>query len=304
MIYNSIQELIGRTPVVKLSGLEKGMAEIYVKLESFNPGGSVKDRIALNIIETMEEEGLLKEGDTIVEPTSGNTGIGIAMVSAAKGYNAILTMPETMSLERRKILLAYGAKIVLTEGSKGMKGAIEKAEDLVATNDGYVMLRQFENENNPKSHEKTTAKEIIEDFKDGLDALVAGVGTGGTITGLSRSLKGQFENLKIVAIEPYDSPVISKGTAGPHKIQGIGAGFVPKTLDTNVLDEIITVKTEEAFEKARMIAKKYGILVGISGGAALFGAFETAKKLGEGKKVLVILPDTGERYLSTELFEA
>lgn len=304
MIYNSIQELIGRTPVVKLSGLEKGMAEIYVKLESFNPGGSVKDRIALNIIETMEEEGLLKEGDTIVEPTSGNTGIGIAMVSAAKGYNAILTMPETMSLERRKILLAYGAKIVLTEGSKGMKGAIEKAEDLVATNDGYVMLRQFENENNPKSHEKTTAKEIIEDFKDGLDALVAGVGTGGTITGLSRSLKGQFENLKIVAIEPYDSPVISKGTAGPHKIQGIGAGFVPKTLDTNVLDEIITVKTEEAFDKARMIAKKYGILVGISGGAALFGAFETAKKLGEGKKVLVILPDTGERYLSTELFEA
>lgn len=304
MIYNSIQELIGRTPVVKLSGLEKGMAEIYVKLESFNPGGSVKDRIALNIIETMEEEGLLKEGDTIVEPTSGNTGIGIAMVSAAKGYNAILTMPETMSLERRKILLAYGAKIVLTEGSKGMKGAIEKAEELVTTNEGYVMLRQFENQNNPKSHEKTTAKEIIEDFKDGLDALVAGVGTGGTITGLSRSLKAQFENLKVVAIEPHDSPVISKGTAGPHKIQGIGAGFVPKTLDTKLLDEIITVKTEEAFEKARMIAKKYGILVGISGGAALFGAFETAKKLGEGKKVLVILPDTGERYLSTELFEA
>lgn len=304
MIYNSIQELIGRTPVVKLSGLEKGMAEIYVKLESFNPGGSVKDRIALNIIETMEEEGLLKEGDTIVEPTSGNTGIGIAMVSAAKGYNAILTMPETMSLERRKILLAYGAKIVLTEGSKGMKGAIEKAEELVTTNEGYVMLRQFENENNPKSHEKTTAKEIIEDFKDGLDALVAGVGTGGTITGLSRSLKAQFENLKVVAIEPHDSPVISKGTAGSHKIQGIGAGFVPKTLDTNVLDEIITVKTEEAFDKARMMAKKYGILVGISGGAALFGAFETAKKLGEGKKVLVILPDTGERYLSTELFEA
>ncbi|WP_099191081.1 cysteine synthase A [Tepidibacter mesophilus] len=301
MIYNNIGELIGNTPLVKLNKLvDENMADIYIKLEYFNPGGSVKDRIALNMIEEMEKRGQLKSGYTIVEPTSGNTGIGIAMVGAYKGYKVNLVMPETMSIERRKILKAYGAEIVLTEGSKGMKGAIDKANELVNKNDNYVILSQFDNMDNPDMHRKTTAIEIIKDLDSNIDAFVSGVGTGGTITGIGEVLKEEIDNIKIYAIEPNDSPVLSGGSAGPHKIQGIGAGFIPKVLNTDIIDEVITVSTEESYNISRELAKKEGLFLGISCGAAVFGAIEVAKKLGKGKNVVVIAPDTGERYLSVD----
>lgn len=303
MLYNNIYETIGETPLVRLNKIvDENSAEIYVKVEFFNPGGSVKDRIALSMIEAAEKEGLLKEGDTIIEPTSGNTGIGLAMVSAAKGYKLILVMPETMSIERRKILKAYGAELILTEGAKGMKGAVEKATEL-ANENGYFMPMQFENINNPIIHMKTTALEILKDTEGKIDVFVAGVGTGGTVTGVGEILKKENKEIKIVAVEPEASPVLSGGNPGPHKIQGIGAGFIPKILNMEVIDEIIKVSNENAFEYAREIAKKEGILVGISSGAALYAAVQKAKELGKGKRVVVLLPDTGERYLSTELFD-
>ncbi|SHF23098.1 cysteine synthase A [Thermoanaerobacter uzonensis DSM 18761] len=303
MIANNVFELIGKTPVVKLNKIvEKEWAEIYLKLEFFNPGGSVKDRVAFSMIEKAEKEGKLKKGSVIIEPTSGNTGIGLAMVGAAKGYKVIIVMPDTMSMERRMLLTAYGAEVVLTPGKFGMEGAIKKAEELVRQNKNYFMPQQFENFANPLIHEETTAKEIIEDFNEGLDAFVAGVGTGGTITGVGKKLKSKFSNIKIIAVEPFSAAVLSGKEPGPHKIQGIGAGFIPKVLDQNVIDEVIAVKDEDAFEVTRLLAKKEGILGGISTGASLWAAIEVAKKLGKGKKVLAIAPDSGERYLSTQLF--
>ena len=302
MIYENIVQTIGKTPIVRINSVrEEGMAEIYAKLEFFNPGGSVKDRIAANMILGMQKEGALKKGDVIVEPTSGNTGIGAAMAGVALGYKVVLVMPETMSIERRKLQKAYGAELVLTEGAKGMKGAIEKATELVREK-GYVMLSQFENKFNPQAHELTTAKEIMDDF-GGLDAFVAGVGTGGTLSGTARALKANGYKTKIIAVEPNDSAVISGEKPGPHKIQGIGAGFIPATLDTACIDEIERVDNDEAFEAARKLAKEDGILLGISGGAALAAAVKVAKRLGKGKKVLFIAPDNGERYLSTPLYE-
>ena len=301
-IANNVSELIGNTPVVKLNKIvEDGSAEVYLKLEYMNPGSSVKDRIALAMIETAEEKGLLKPGSTIVEPTSGNTGIGLAWVAAAKGYKAILVMPDTMSMERRNLLKAYGAQLILTPGKEGMKGAIAKAEEL-ANENGYFMPQQFKNEANPEVHRQTTGKEIFEQMGDQLDAFISGIGTGGTITGAGDVLRQKYKDIKIVAVEPADSPVLSGGTPGPHKIQGIGAGFVPDTLNTDIYDEIIKVENEQAFEQARQAAKEEGILGGISAGAAIFAALEVAKKLGKGKKVLAIIPDNGERYLSTPLY--
>ena len=303
MIYENIVQTVGKTPVVKINSVhEKGMAEIYAKLEFFNPGGSVKDRIAASMILGMQKEGTLKKGDVIVEPTSGNTGVGVAMVAAALGYKVVLVMPETMSVERRKLQKAYGAELVLTEGAKGMKGAIEKASELVREK-GYVMLSQFENKFNPQAHELTTAREIMDDFKE-LDAFVSGVGTGGTLSGVAKALKANGYNTKIIAVEPNDSAVISGEKPGPHKIQGIGAGFIPATLDTSYIDEIERVENDEAFETARKLAKEEGILLGISGGAALAAAVKVAKRLGKGKKVRFIAPDNGERYLSPPLYEA
>jgi len=303
MIANNVFELIGKTPVVKLNKIvEKEWAEIYLKLEFFNPAGSVKDRVAFSMIEKAEKEGKLKKGSVIIEPTSGNTGIGLAMVGAAKGYKVIIVMPDTMSMERRMLLAAYGAEVVLTPGKLGMEGAIKKAEELVRQNKNYFMPQQFENFANPLIHEETTAKEIIEDFNEGLDVFVAGVGTGGTITGVGKILKNKFSNIKIIGVEPYSAAVLSGKEPGPHKIQGIGAGFIPKVLDKNVIDEVIAVKDEDAFEVTRLLAKKEGILGGISTGASLWAAIEVAKKLGKGKKVLAIAPDSGERYLSTQLF--
>lgn len=303
MIYENIVQTIGKTPIVRINSVrEEGMAEIYAKLEFFNPGGSVKDRIAASMILGMQKEGTLKKGDIIVEPTSGNTGIGVAMACAALGFKVVLVMPETMSIERRKLQAAFGAQFVLTEGAKGMKGAIEKANELVREK-GYVMLSQFENKFNPQAHELTTAKEIMDDFKE-LDAFVAGVGTGGTLSGTARALKANGYKTKIVAVEPNDSAVISGEKPGPHKIQGIGAGFIPATLETAYIDEIERVDNDEAFEAARKLAKDEGILLGISGGAALAAAVKVAKRLGKGKKVLFIAPDNGERYLSTLLYEA
>jgi cysteine synthase len=302
MIFNNIYETIGNTPLVKLNRLtDKNMAEVFVKVEFFNPGGSVKDRIALSMIEAAEREGLLKEGQTIIEPTSGNTGIGIAMVAAAKGYRVIFVMPETMSIERRKLMKAFGAEFVLTEGAKGMPGAIEMAEKLAKEN-GYFMPQQFENIANPAIHMKTTALEIIRQTEGKVDAFVAGVGTGGTVTGVGTIIKKELPEVKVIAVEPTDSPVLSEGRKGPHKIQGIGAGFIPEILDVKVIDEIATITNEEAFETAREVAKKEGILVGISSGAAIAAALKKAKELGAGKRIVVIAPDTGERYLSTELF--
>ncbi|HDR3330618.1 MULTISPECIES: cysteine synthase A [Bacillus] len=299
----SVSELIGKTPIVKLNRIvESDSADIYLKLEFMNPGSSVKDRIALAMIEDAEKNGLLKEGDTIIEPTSGNTGIGLAMVAAAKGYNAILVMPETMSIERRNLLRAYGAELVLTPGPEGMGGAIRKATEL-AKEHGYFIPQQFKNQSNPEIHRLTTGPEIIEQMGDQLDAFIAGIGTGGTITGAGEVLKEAYKDIKIYAVEPADSPVLSGGKPGPHKIQGIGAGFVPETLDVEVYDEIIQVKTEQAFEYARRVAKEEGILVGISSGAVIYAATEVAKKLGKGKKVLVIIPSNGERYLSTPLYQ-
>ncbi|MES1042068.1 cysteine synthase A [Peribacillus simplex] len=302
-IANSVIDLIGQTPIVKLNKLQnENSADIYLKLEYFNPGSSVKDRIALAMIEAAEQNGTLKPGDTIIEPTSGNTGIGLAMVAAAKGYKSILVMPETMSLERRNLLRAYGAELVLTPGPEGMKGAIAKATEL-SKEKGYFIPQQFENEANPEVHRNTTGPEIVEAFGDeGLDAFVAGIGTGGTITGAGEVLREKFPDIKIYAVEPADSPVLSGGTPGPHKIQGIGAGFVPSILNTDLYDEIIQVNTEESFDYARRAAKEEGILGGISSGGAIAAAIKVADKLGKGKKVLAIIPSNGERYLSTPLF--
>ncbi len=303
-IAENILELIGQTPIVKLNKiLEDHSADVYVKLESFNPGSSIKDRIALSMVEAAEREGKLQKDGTIVEPTSGNTGIGLAMVGAAKGYRVIMVMPDTMSLERRNLLQAFGAKLVLTPGEKGMKGAIDKAKELVAENSNYFMPQQFENPNNPDIHMKTTALEILNQMDHNIDAFVAGVGTGGTITGVGKVLKDKLGNVKIVAVEPENSPVLSGGTPSPHKIQGIGAGFIPAVLDTNIYDEIYKVKDDEAIQTARALAKNEGILSGVSSGAAVFAAIKVAKELGEGKRVVVVAPDTGERYLSTSLFK-
>jgi cysteine synthase A len=302
-VAQSVSELIGKTPIVKLNRIvESDSADVYLKLEFMNPGSSVKDRIALAMIEDAEKKGLLKEGDTIIEPTSGNTGIGLAMVAAAKGYKAILVMPETMSIERRNLLRAYGAELVLTPGPEGMGGAIRKATEL-AEEHGYFIPQQFQNQANPEIHRITTGPEIVEQMGDQLDAFIAGIGTGGTITGAGEVLKEAYKDIKIYAVEPADSPVLSGGKPGPHKIQGIGAGFVPETLDVEVYDEIIQVKTEQAFEYARRVAREEGILVGISSGAVVYAATEVAKKLGKGKKVLVIIPSNGERYLSTPLYQ-
>ncbi|MGD6782231.1 cysteine synthase A [Sutcliffiella horikoshii] len=302
-VANSIDELVGKTPVVKLNRIvDEDMADVYLKLEFMNPGSSVKDRIALAMLDAAIEDGKIKEGDTIIEPTSGNTGIGLAMIAAAKGLKAILVMPETMSLERRNLLRAYGAELVLTPGPEGMGGAIRKAEEL-AKEKGIFMPQQFNNPANPEIHRNTTGKEIVEQFSDGLDAFVSGIGTGGTITGAGGVLKEAFPGIKIVAVEPADSPVLSGGKPGPHKIQGIGAGFVPSILDTNIYDQVITVKNEEAFEYARLAAKREGLLGGISSGAAISAALQVAKELGKGKKVLAIIPSNGERYLSTPLYQ-
>lgn len=302
-IFNSVTELIGKTPIVKLRHVvPEGAADVYVKLEFFNPGGSVKDRIALNMIEQAEKNGQLKAGDTIVEPTSGNTGIGLAMVGAAKGYKVVIVMPDTMSIERRKLMQAYGAELLLTPGAEGMKGAIAKASGL-AEQDGYFMPMQFENPANAAAHEKTTGKEIQQAFgQSGLDAFITGVGTGGTITGVGKELKRVYPEISIIAVEPTESPVLEGGQPGPHKIQGIGAGFVPKVLDTTIYEKVIGVPSEEAMETARQLAEKEGLLVGISAGAAVNAAIQVAKVLGNGKKVLTVIPDNGERYLSTALY--
>lgn len=306
-IYTSVDELIGRTPLMEIRNIEReeGLeARVLVKLEYLNPAGSVKDRIAKNMIEDAEEKGLLKPGATIIEPTSGNTGIGLAAIAASKGYRLILTMPETMSVERRNILKAYGAEIVLTEGARGMTGAIEKAEELSKEISGSFLTRQFENPANPDTHRKTTGPEIWEDTDGKVDIFVAGVGTGGTITGTGEYLKSRNPQVKVVAVEPSDSPVLSGGAAGPHKLQGIGAGFVPKALNTQIYDEILTLGSEESFAAAKLLAHKEGILVGISSGAALHGAIELAKRPeNKGKTIVVILPDSGDRYYSTPLFE-
>ncbi|WP_100374403.1 cysteine synthase A [Bacillus sp. FJAT-45037] len=302
-VVHSITDLIGQTPLVKLNRLVTDKhADVYLKLEFMNPGSSVKDRIGLAMIEAAEKDGTLKEGDTIVEPTSGNTGIGLAMVAAAKGYQTKLVMPETMSLERRNLLRAYGAELILTPGPEGMGGAIRKATEL-AKEHGYFMPQQFENKANPKIHRETTGKELLEQVDGQLDGFVSGIGTGGTITGAGGFLKEHFPNLHIAAVEPKDSPILSGGNPGPHKIQGIGAGFVPDILDTKLYDEVIQVSTEDAFEYARRAAREEGILGGISSGAAIYSALKLAEKLGPGKKVVAIIPSNGERYLSTPLYQ-
>jgi cysteine synthase A len=306
-LVQNITELIGDTPLVRLNRVvPEGSAEIYLKLEFQNPGASVKDRIAISMVEVAEQEGKLKPGSTIIEPTSGNTGIGLAMVAAAKGYKAILVMPETMSIERRSLLKAYGAQLVLTPGAEGMKGAIRRAEEIQAENPDYFMPQQFKNPANVKVHRETTGPEIVSAIKshDGkLDAFISGVGTGGTITGAGSVLKENFPGIKIYAIEPTNSPVLAGGKPGPHKIQGIGAGFVPDILDTKIYDGIISVDNEEAFETARRVAKEEGILGGISSGAAIFAALKVAKELGKGKRVVAVIPSNGERYLSTPLYQ-
>lgn len=306
-VYKKITDLIGGTPLLELANLEKKNelgATVLAKLEYFNPAGSVKDRIAKAMIDDAEAKGLLKEGSVIIEPTSGNTGIGLASVAAARGYRLIITMPETMSVERRNLMKAYGAELVLTEGAKGMKGAIAKAEELAQEIKGSFIPSQFTNPANPAVHEKTTGVEIWNDTDGKVDIFVAGVGTGGTLSGTGAYLKSQNPNVKIVAVEPKSSPVLSEGTAGPHKIQGIGAGFVPDTLNTNIYDEIITVSNEDAFETGRAIVRNEGVLVGISSGAAVWAAIQLAKRPeNKGKTIVALLPDTGERYLSTPMFE-
>lgn len=307
MIHNSILQLVGNTPLVKLSKLaasENLVAELVAKVEFFNPGGSVKDRVALSMIEDAEAKGLLQEGATIIEPTSGNTGIGLSLVGAVKGYKVILVMPETMSIERRKLAAAYGTQIVLTPGSEGMKGAIKKAEELRDNTPGAIILQQFENEANPAIHQRTTGEEIWKDAEGKVDIFVAGVGTGGTVSGTGAALKKHNPNIKVVAVEPATSAVLSGNPSGAHKIQGIGAGFVPKNYDAAVVDEIIPVGNDEAFETSRAIAKQEGIFVGISSGAALYAAIQLAKlPENKGKRIVALLPDTGERYLSTPLVD-
>lgn len=306
-IYTSADQLIGRTPLLELTNIEKKLelkAKILAKLEYFNPAGSVKDRIAKAMLDDAKKRGILKPDTVIIEPTSGNTGIGLASVAAARGYEIIIVMPETMSVERRQLMKAYGAKLVLSEGAKGMKGAIEKAEELSKEIPNSLIASQFTNPANPQIHRVTTGPEIYEDTDGKVDIFVAGVGTGGTITGVGEYLKSQNPNVKVVAVEPASSAVLSTGVAGPHKIQGIGAGFVPKVLNTEIYDEIITVTNEDAFEAGKLIGSKEGVLVGISSGAAAWAAIELAKRPeNEGKNIVVLLPDTGDRYLSTPLFQ-
>ncbi len=305
-IYNSVSELVGKTPLVKLNNImreEKLEATIYAKLEYFNPAGSVKDRVAKNMIERAEADGLLKKGSVIIEPTSGNTGIGLCAIAASKGYKVIITMPDTMSIERRKLMASYGAELVLTEGAKGMKGAIAKAEEIAASTPNSFIPGQFVNPANPEAHRNTTGPEIWEDLDGNVDIFIAGIGTGGTISGVGEYLKSKNNGIKVIGVEPTASPVITKGSAGPHKIQGIGAGFIPETLNTHIYDEVLTVADEAAFERGRQIARKEGLLVGISSGAALSAAIEVAKKAeNKGKSIVVLLPDTGERYLSSAMF--
>ncbi len=302
-LHNEVLSMIGNTPLVKINRMSgPDHAEIWAKLEGFNPGGSVKDRIALAMVDTAEQEGNLKPGGTIIEPTSGNTGIGLAMVAAVKGYRLILTMPDTMSMERRQLLQAYGAELVLTEGKRGMKGAVDRAKEISSENPHYFMPQQFENCANPEIHRKTTALEILQDLGCVPDGLVAGVGTGGTITGIGTAFRERRQDVWIAAVEPAASPVLSGGNAGPHKIAGIGAGFVPGVLNTGIYDEVIRVTDIDAAETARAMAIKEGILPGISSGAAVWAALQVAKRLGRGKKIVVIIPDRGERYLSTGLF--
>ncbi|HFC9347756.1 TPA: cysteine synthase A [Enterococcus faecium] len=303
-IYNLVTELIGKTPIVKLNKIvPEDSADVFVKLEFFNPGGSVKDRIALSMIEKAEHDGLLKPGDTIIEPTSGNTGIGLSMVGVAKGYKVIIVMPETMSIERRLLMKGYGAELILTPGADGISGSIREAERLAKEN-GYFLPLQFENEANPLVHEKTTGPEIHQAFGvNGLDAFVAGIGTGGTITGAGRELKRVYPKIELIGVEPAESAILEGKEAGPHKIQGIGTGFVPKTLDTSVYDKVLSISGDEAMETAREVGRKEGILVGISSGAAIAAALKVAKELGKGKKVLAVVPDNGERYLSTALYQ-
>ncbi|MEG0771725.1 cysteine synthase A [Clostridium sp.] len=301
MLYNNILEMIGNTPIVKLNNVvTEDMAEVYVKLEKSNPAGSVKDRAAIGMVEEAEKAGLLKPGSIIVEPTSGNTGIALAMIGKVKGYKVIIVMPDTMSVERRTMIKAYGAELVLTEGSKGMKGAIEKAKE-IAVDDTYFIPQQFANIANPNKHYASTAVEILHDIPD-LDGFVAGVGTGGTIAGVGRKLKEIKNSIIVNAVEPSKSPILSGGVHSPHKIQGIGAGFIPENYESKVVDKITTVDDEDAFNTARLVASEEGILVGISSGAAIFAALKLAKELGKGKKVLVIAPDSGEKYLSMGLF--
>jgi len=307
MIYNNVAELIGKTPLMEMNNFKNEYnlkADIIAKLEYFNPAGSVKDRVGLKMIEEAEKEGRLKKGATIIEPTSGNTGIGLSAVATTKDYNVILTMPDTMSVERIKLLEAYGAKIVLTEGAKGMQGAIDKANELLKEIPDSIIAGQFTNPANPKVHYETTGPEIWEDTEGKVDIFVAGVGTGGTITGVAKYLKEKNPDIKIVAIEPDDSPMLSEGRSGAHKIQGIGANFIPEVLDRELIDEVVRIKTEEAYEGARTAARKEGILVGISSGAALWGAKVIAEREeNKDKKIVVLLPDTGDRYLSTDLFK-
>ncbi len=305
-ISESITSLIGGTPLVRLSRIGKGLpVRLVAKLESFNPCSSVKDRIGISMIESAEKQGLIREGTVIIEPTSGNTGIALAFVCAARGYKLILTMPETMSIERRRMLAAFGAELILTPGREGMPGAVKRAEEMAAADSRFLLLQQFENPANPEAHRKTTAKEIWNDTDGQADILVSGVGTGGTITGVSEVLKGLKPSFKSVAVEPLDSPVLSGGKAGPHKIQGIGAGFIPKVLRRDLIDEVIQVKADDAGAAAQRLAREEGILAGISSGAALWAALQVGRRTeNEGKMIIVILPDTGERYLSTSLFDA
>ena len=307
MIYRNFAELVGNTPLLKADGFKKKeniSAEIYAKLECFNPAGSVKDRVAVNMLLNAKEKGHISEGATIIEPTSGNTGIGLAAAAVSQGFKAVLVMPETMSVERQKLLKAYGADIVLTEGSKGMLGSIEKAKELQATTPNSFIPSQFDNPDNPESHMLTTGKEIWDDTEGEVDIFIACIGTGGTVSGTGKYLKSQNDSIKVIGVEPFDSPLITKGTAGPHGIQGIGANFIPDNLDMSVIDEVLTVKTEDAFRMSKAFAKSEGLLVGISSGAALMAAKEIASRQeNEGKKIVVLLPDSGERYMSVNLFE-